>query len=89
MASIYPDASSVCNSNLFPNPPQALSTYGSDSQMTSLLNEMDVFVLPVFNVDGYDFTHKSVCSNCKRIYIYSSAQRTQYCIVVLENLLIR
>ncbi|XP_053198593.1 carboxypeptidase B [Scomber japonicus] len=38
---------------------EALSTYGSDSQMTSLLNEMDVFVLPVFNIDGYDFTHKS------------------------------
>lgn len=28
--------------------------------MTSLLNEMDVFVLPVFNVDGYEYTHKSV-----------------------------
>jgi len=38
---------------------EALSTYGSDAQMTSLLNEMDVFVLPVFNVDGYDYTHKS------------------------------
>lgn len=42
------------------SPPQALSTYGSDSQMTSLLDQMDVFVLPVFNIDGYDFTHKSV-----------------------------
>jgi len=38
---------------------EALSTYGSDAQMTSLLNEMDVFVLPVFNIDGYDYTHKS------------------------------
>jgi len=38
---------------------EAVSTYGSDKQMTSLLNQMDVFVLPVFNVDGYDFTHKS------------------------------
>ncbi|XP_060949864.1 carboxypeptidase B [Limanda limanda] len=38
---------------------EALSTYGSDSQMTSLLNNMDVYVLPVFNVDGYDYTHKS------------------------------
>uniref|UniRef100_A0A7N9ARP1 Carboxypeptidase B n=1 Tax=Mastacembelus armatus TaxID=205130 RepID=A0A7N9ARP1_9TELE len=38
---------------------EALSTYGSDSQMTSLLDQMDVFVLPVFNVDGYDYTHKS------------------------------
>lgn len=28
--------------------------------MTSLLNQMDVYVLPVFNIDGYDYTHKSV-----------------------------
>uniref|UniRef100_A0A3Q3WGA6 Carboxypeptidase B n=1 Tax=Mola mola TaxID=94237 RepID=A0A3Q3WGA6_MOLML len=38
---------------------EALSTYGSDSQMTSLLSQMDVYVLPVFNIDGYDYTHKS------------------------------
>uniref|UniRef100_A0A8C5I152 Carboxypeptidase B n=1 Tax=Gouania willdenowi TaxID=441366 RepID=A0A8C5I152_GOUWI len=37
---------------------EALSTYGSDAQMTSLLNQMDVYVLPVFNIDGYDYTHK-------------------------------
>ncbi|XP_029384882.1 carboxypeptidase B [Echeneis naucrates] len=37
---------------------EALSTYGTDTQMTSLLNQMDVFVLPVFNIDGYDYTHK-------------------------------
>ncbi|KAM6900213.1 carboxypeptidase B isoform 2-T2 [Xenentodon cancila] len=36
---------------------EALSTYGSDSQMTSLLDQMDVFVLPVFNIDGYEYTH--------------------------------
>ncbi|GAA6078294.1 carboxypeptidase B [Tachysurus ichikawai] len=38
---------------------EAVTTYGTDSQMTSLLNEMDVFVLPVFNVDGYEHTWKS------------------------------
>ncbi|TTH84667.1 Carboxypeptidase B [Bagarius yarrelli] len=38
---------------------EAASTYGSDPQMTSLLNEMDVFVLPVFNVDGYEHSWKS------------------------------
>ncbi|XP_051910372.1 carboxypeptidase B [Hippocampus zosterae] len=38
---------------------EALSTYGKDSQMTSLLDQMDVYVLPVFNIDGYDYTHKS------------------------------
>ncbi|XP_029005237.1 carboxypeptidase B [Betta splendens] len=38
---------------------EALSTYGSDPAMTSLLNQMDVFVLPVFNIDGYEYSHKS------------------------------
>lgn len=62
MASIYTKTSPVNGTDLFPNLPQALSTYGSDSQMTSLLNQMDVFVLPVFNIDGYDYTHKTVSS---------------------------
>lgn len=31
--------------------------------MTSLLNQMDVYVLPLFNIDGYEYTHTSVsCS---------------------------
>lgn len=31
--------------------------------MTSLLNQMDVYVLPVFNIDGYEYTHTNVsCS---------------------------
>uniref|UniRef100_W5KUE8 Carboxypeptidase B n=1 Tax=Astyanax mexicanus TaxID=7994 RepID=W5KUE8_ASTMX len=38
---------------------EAVSTYGSDAQMTSLLNQMDVFVLPVFNMDGYEHTWSS------------------------------
>lgn len=63
MASIVTETSADYNSECFCNLPQALSTYGSDSQMTSLLNQMDVFVLPVFNIDGYDFTHKSVRNN--------------------------
>nr|XP_006637871.1 PREDICTED: carboxypeptidase B [Lepisosteus oculatus] len=37
---------------------EAVSTYGSDATMTSLLNNMDVYVLPVFNIDGYDYTWK-------------------------------
>ncbi|XP_004081139.1 carboxypeptidase B [Oryzias latipes] len=36
---------------------EALETYGSDSQMTSLLDQMDVYVLPVFNIDGYEYSH--------------------------------
>uniref|UniRef100_A0A4W4GMM1 Peptidase M14 domain-containing protein n=2 Tax=Electrophorus electricus TaxID=8005 RepID=A0A4W4GMM1_ELEEL len=37
---------------------KAVSTYGTDSQMTSLLDTMDIFVLPVFNIDGYEHTWK-------------------------------
>nr|ALL26324.1 carboxylpeptidase B [Muraenesox cinereus] len=35
---------------------EAVETYGSDAQMTSLLDQMDVIVLPVFNIDGYAYT---------------------------------
>lgn len=28
--------------------------------MTSLLNQMDVYVLPLFNIDGYEYTHTNV-----------------------------
>lgn len=28
--------------------------------MTSLLDQMDVYVLPVFNIDGYSYTHTNV-----------------------------
>lgn len=57
-----PEAFSAYRVDVSPTLPQALSTYGTDSQMTSLLNEMDVYVLPVFNIDGYDYTHKNVSS---------------------------
>ncbi|MED6281732.1 hypothetical protein CHARACLAT_024740, partial [Characodon lateralis] len=36
---------------------EAVETYGRDTEMTSLLNNMDVYVMPVFNVDGYVFSH--------------------------------
>ncbi|KAB5587196.1 hypothetical protein PHYPO_G00010300 [Pangasianodon hypophthalmus] len=38
---------------------EAVTTYGSDAQMTSLLDTLDIFVLPVFNVDGYEYSWKS------------------------------
>jgi murein tripeptide amidase MpaA len=37
--------------------------------MTSLLDQMDVYVLPVFNIDGYDYTHKSVSSTRLEIHL--------------------
>ncbi|XP_068526269.1 carboxypeptidase A2-like [Anas acuta] len=33
------------------------SDYGNDPSITSLLDKMDVFLLPVTNPDGYEFTH--------------------------------
>ncbi|XDV46917.1 hypothetical protein PO909_016721 [Leuciscus waleckii] len=38
---------------------EAVSTYGSDPEMTNLLDRMDFFVLPVFNIDGYEYTWSS------------------------------
>ncbi|XP_056306719.1 carboxypeptidase B [Danio aesculapii] len=35
---------------------EAVSTYGSNPDMTNLLDTMDFFVLPVFNIDGYEYT---------------------------------
>ncbi|XP_042570010.1 carboxypeptidase B-like [Cyprinus carpio] len=32
------------------------TSYGSDPEMTNLLDRMDFFVLPVFNIDGYEYT---------------------------------
>ncbi|NXL87147.1 CBPA2 Carboxypeptidase, partial [Alectura lathami] len=36
---------------------QIASDYGSDPSVTSLLNKMDIFLLPVSNPDGYVYTH--------------------------------
>ncbi|XP_046762967.1 carboxypeptidase A2 isoform X4 [Gallus gallus] len=33
------------------------SDYGNDPSITSLLNNLDIFLLPVANPDGYEFTH--------------------------------
>ncbi|XP_067897655.1 carboxypeptidase B-like [Heterodontus francisci] len=35
---------------------EAVSTYGSDSIFTNVLDAMDIFVVPVINVDGYSYT---------------------------------
>lgn len=41
--------------------------------MTSLLNQMDVYVLPVFNIDGYEYTHTNVS------YIFGLANAPSPC----------
>ncbi|XP_029821481.1 carboxypeptidase A2-like [Manacus vitellinus] len=38
---------------------QIASGYGSDSSITSLLDKMDLFLLPVANPDGFVYTHTS------------------------------
>lgn len=35
---------------------EAVRTYGSESQMTQLLNTFDFYVVPVLNIDGYVYT---------------------------------
>ncbi|XP_053316886.1 carboxypeptidase B-like [Spea bombifrons] len=38
---------------------EAVNSYGSDAQFTNLLNNLDFYVLPVLNVDGYVYTWTS------------------------------
>lgn len=35
---------------------EAVNTYGSDSSMTRILDNLDIYVLPVFNIDGYIYS---------------------------------
>ncbi|NWH81604.1 CBPB1 Carboxypeptidase, partial [Piaya cayana] len=35
---------------------EAVETYGKDTVMTTLLDSLDFYVLPVFNIDGYVYT---------------------------------
>ena len=39
---------------------QMLSKYGSDPSITAMVDRMDWVIMPVFNVDGYVYTHTSV-----------------------------
>ncbi|XP_020836589.1 carboxypeptidase B [Phascolarctos cinereus] len=35
---------------------EAVSTYGTETQMTNILDKLDFYVLPVFNIDGYVYS---------------------------------
>ncbi|XP_038603881.1 carboxypeptidase B-like [Tachyglossus aculeatus] len=37
---------------------EAVNTYGTDAQMANLLNNLDFYILPVVNIDGYVYTWK-------------------------------
>lgn len=65
-----------------------MTTYGSDSQMTSLLDQMDVFVLPVFNIDGYVFTHTNVRYNPFKLKLFALVKRRDALRYILKNALI-
>lgn len=65
----------------FCNLPQAVTAYGSVSQMTSLLDQMDVFVLPVFNIDGYVFTHTNVRYNPFKLKLFALVKRRHPCAI--------
>ena len=40
-----------------------LSKYGNDASVTSMVDKLDWVIMPIFNVDGYEYTHTrvSVC----------------------------
>lgn len=36
---------------------ELLAQYGKDATITGLVDSLDIFVVPVFNVDGYVYTY--------------------------------
>lgn len=40
--------------------PQSLSLYGQNQDITHILDNLDVYVLPVMNPDGYEYTWSTV-----------------------------
>ncbi|NXS21485.1 CBPB1 Carboxypeptidase, partial [Mystacornis crossleyi] len=63
---------------------KAVETYGKDTVMTTLLDKLDFYVLPVVNIDGYIYTWTNVstffflivgrvnCLNLVLVFIYDS-----------------
>lgn len=39
---------------------QMLTKYGKDPSVTAIVNKMDWVIMPVFNVDGYEYSHTKV-----------------------------
>lgn len=40
--------------------PQSLSFYGQNQDITHILDNLDVYILPVMNPDGYEYTWSTV-----------------------------
>lgn len=63
-----------------------METYGKDSTITTLLDKLDFYVLPVINIDGYVYTWTNVstffflivgkvsCQNILLVLIYDPLQ---------------
>lgn len=47
---------------------QILTKYKTDSSVKAMVDKMDWVIMPVFNVDGYEYTFNrvSMCSDCSR-----------------------
>ena len=43
------------------SPLKMVSNYGNDGTTTKLLDGLDWYILPVFNVDGYIYAWTKVC----------------------------
>ena len=50
-----------------PPPPQSLSYYNINQDLTSILDNMDVYVLPVMNPDGYKYTWTTVRAHATQV----------------------
>jgi len=77
----------ICESKLYCTHGQAVSTYGSDPEMTNLLDTMDFFVLPVFNVDGYEYTWSNVGSKhlCYQNILFILCSKCIYALAIQDK----
>ena len=49
-----------------------VTEYGSDSDVTNMLNEFTFEVMPLLNVDGYAYTHTDVSNSCRRRSLFET-----------------
>ena len=67
-----------------------LTKRNTDASVRQLLSEFEWVILPVFNVDGYEFTHTEVCFSppaVKRVLIFKKKTCFISLIAVLESTL--
>lgn len=61
-------------------PTQMLTEYNSNLNVTIMLDHYDWYMMPVFNADGYEYTHTTVSEQLKK-----TVERDKFmCLVILS-----